>query len=73
MAFNKKSVVPALAFALVAAGVVLLLITQPAGAPGSNPSGSIADVSEDVHPYLIEGLVLLLVGIVVLVVAQVRK
>jgi hypothetical protein len=58
---------------LMVAGAALLLVTEPAGTPGSGASGGVADVSEEVRPYLIEAVVLLLVGVAVLAVGATMR
>ncbi|MBS3790795.1 MAG: hypothetical protein KGY66_07765 [Candidatus Thermoplasmatota archaeon] len=46
-----------------------MAITEPAGTEGSDPSGGFADFSEDKRPYLWYGLISLVLGVVVVLVA----
>lgn len=58
---------------LVAIGLALSFVTEPAGSPGSQASGGIADVSEETRPYLIPALVFIVVGVLVLLIAAIGK
>ncbi|MBS3781983.1 MAG: hypothetical protein KGY68_05180 [Candidatus Thermoplasmatota archaeon] len=54
---------------MILAGIALMAITEPAGTEGSDPSGGFADFSEDKRPYLWYGLISLVLGVVVVLVA----
>lgn len=60
---------------LVILGIVLMVWTKPAGEEGTDPSGGVADVSEDEQPYFWPGLIVLVIGVVVAVFGglQVKK
>lgn len=54
---------------LIVLGIVLMLITEPAGDEGGQASGGISDTSEDTRPYLWWGVPALVVGVAVAVLA----
>lgn len=62
---DKKTLGVIVGVVLLIVGVGLLLVTEPAGESGSGASGGVADVSEETRPYLIPGVLLLVLGLIV--------
>lgn len=65
MALNTRMIGLVAGGILIVLGIVLMLITEPAGEEGGQASGGISDTSEDTRPYLWWGVVALVVGIAV--------
>jgi uncharacterized membrane protein len=72
VAMGTKNIGLIVGVVLIVLGVVLMLITEPAGEEGSQASGGVADASEDTRPYVWYGLVALVLGIVVAVLAWLK-
>ncbi|MEF8874965.1 MAG: hypothetical protein V5A88_09915 [Candidatus Thermoplasmatota archaeon] len=69
---DKKTLVIIIGVVLILGGIVLMMITEPAGTEGSGPSGGIADVSEETRPYFWHGLILIIIGVVVALAASIK-
>lgn len=65
MAANMRTIGLIAGGILVILGIVLMLITEPAGEEGGQASGGVSDASEDTRPYLWWGIISLAVGIAV--------
>ncbi|MFP4002012.1 MAG: hypothetical protein ACLFSM_06805 [Thermoplasmata archaeon] len=66
---NKKTIVIILGIILIIAGIGFISITEPAGAEGTEQSFGISEVSEDVHPYLLQGIILVAIGLITVLLA----
>lgn len=69
---DNKTLVIILGIILVIAGVGFMIITEPAGAEGSEQSFGISSVSEDTRPYLLQGIISLAIGIVTILLAVIK-
>lgn len=69
---DKKTLVIIIGVVLILGGIVLMMITEPAGTEGSDPSGGIAGVSEETRPYFWHGLILIIIGVVVALAASIK-
>ncbi len=69
---DKRTVVTIIGIILIIAGGVFMTITEPSGAEGSDPSFGISDVSEETRPYLLQGIILVAIGIVTVLIAMVK-
>ncbi|MBS3817641.1 MAG: hypothetical protein KGY76_08780 [Candidatus Thermoplasmatota archaeon] len=63
-----KQVVMLFGVLLIIGGVILMTITEEAGESGTEVTPS-AEASEEIHPYFWHGLVLIVAGIIIVMVA----
>lgn len=63
MAMDAKKIGLVVGAILVVIGIALVLITEPEGEEGSAASGGVADVSEETRPWLVHGVVAIVVGL----------